>query len=137
MSSTNVEYAEGIYLDDGTLKKFKDADLTKQVEELNSNTLKMPDYSNRYVILNGNGSYSITKYGFVQLDCRNSGTNSSKALCRLNINGVLIDQTSGSAGDSAWLYYTSPLYPVSPGDSVQITSASWSDINIVYFYPLL
>ena len=27
MSSTSVEYAEGIYLDDGTLKKFKDADL--------------------------------------------------------------------------------------------------------------
>ena len=30
------QYTEGIYLEDGTLKKFKDADLTQKVEELNS-----------------------------------------------------------------------------------------------------
>lgn len=35
MSSTNEEYVEGIYLNDGTLKKFKDADLTQKVAELN------------------------------------------------------------------------------------------------------
>ena len=40
MSSTNEEYVEGIYLNDGTLKKFKDADLTQKVEELNSNCIK-------------------------------------------------------------------------------------------------
>ena len=31
------QYTEGIYLEDGTLKKFKDADLTQKVKELNSN----------------------------------------------------------------------------------------------------
>lgn len=100
--------------------------------------MKTPDYENRYAILNGSGTYSITKYGFVQLDCQNNATTVNKALCRLLINGIQIDQTSGSAGtDTKWLYYTSALYPVSPGDSVQTTSASWSNVNIVYFYPLL
>lgn len=120
------------------ISKMGDGTVTGAITELNSNTLKMPDYSKRYVILNGNGTYSITKYGFVQLDCRNGDTNTNKALCRLFINGVQIDQTSGPpSADSKWVYYTSALYPVSPGDSVETTVASWSGINVTYFYPLL
>ena len=82
MSSTNEEYVEGIYLNDGTLKKFKDADLTQKVAELNSNKL------DKFILLHSAEKSSPGTYSY------SSGKSAS------SVSLFLIIHRTGSTYDS-------------------------------------
>ena len=112
-----------------------DTENNNRIYQINQLSELIPDYSQQTVILNGNGEHVMSRNGWIQIHARNYVA-VPKAILRLNINGKLVDETSGSSGtDTNYMYYTSGLYPVKKGDVIKVADASWSQQNYIYFYP--
>ena len=91
-----------------------------------------PDYANASVLVSGNGnSATVTKKGYVYVVAANGATGASKPIFRLEINGTIVFAQTGR--DDNYSYLGSGLYPVSPGDVVNIYTATFSGTNEVHF----
>lgn len=77
-----------------------------------------PDYTN-LTELGTTGIFTIDTPGFVQLSCSSLSTEAS-IFHRIKINGVVVDQ--GYTVSRNYNYYCSPLFPVSPGDTLETIS---------------
>lgn len=77
-------------------------------------SIARPDYTNR-TMLGTKGTFTIDTPGFIQLSCSSLSTEAS-IFHRIKINGVVVEQ--GFTVSRNYNYYTSPLFPVSPGDTI-------------------
>ena len=91
-----------------------------------------PDYTN-YTSLGTKGTFTIDAPGFVQF-CVSSLSVSTSIFHRIKINGVSIDQ--GYTETRNYNYYTSPLFPVIPGDTIETMGSPENVSYNTYFYNL-
>lgn len=77
--------------------------------------IAIPDYTNQ-TRLGATGTFNIDTPGFVQFCCSSESTEAS-IFHRIKINGSVVDQ--GYTETRNYNYYTSPLFPVMPGDSIE------------------
>ena len=94
--------------------------------------LVTPDYTNK-AVLGTIGTFTIEALGFVQLTVSTGGTETS-IFHRININGNTVDQ--GHTGPRNYTYYTSPLFPVSPGDTLETIVEPENLTNRTYLFNL-
>lgn len=78
-------------------------------------SLARPDYTNN-TVLGTTGTFNIDTPGFVQF-CSSSLSTVASIFHRIKINGSVVDQ--GYTETRNYNYYTSPLFPVMPGDSIE------------------
>ena len=95
-------------------------------------SIARPDYTNR-TRLGTKGTFIIDTSGFVQFCC-SSGSTEASIFHRIMINGVVVDQ--GHTASRNYTYYSSPLFPVSPGDTLETIGDSDKLGYDTYFYNL-
>ena len=78
-------------------------------------SIARPDYTN-CTSLGTTGTFTIEKPGFVQF-CASTGSTNTSIFHRIKINDVTMDQ--GYTESKNYNYYWSPLFPVSPGDTLE------------------
>lgn len=98
-----------------------------------------PNYSLSFVLLDGINSCTIDTNGYIQVHGSNGAYSSTtavdKPIYRVTINGNVVSEVHGNGVDTnAYTSFRSALYPVSVGDIVAITTASWNQYNRVLFY---
>lgn len=95
-------------------------------------SIARPDYANR-TKLGTMGTFTIDTPGFIQFRCSSDSTIAS-IFYRIIINGFAVDQ--GYTVSRNYNYYTSPLLPVMPGDSIE-TICEPNELKYeTYFYNL-
>nr|DAO56865.1 MAG TPA: hypothetical protein [Caudoviricetes sp.] len=95
-------------------------------------SIARPDYTNR-TRLGTKGTFTIDTPGFVQFCC-SSGSTEASIFHRVKINGIVVDQ--GHTESRNYTYYSSPLFPVSPGDTLETIGDSDKLGYDTYFYNL-
>ena len=98
----------------------------------NAESLARPDYTNQ-TVLGTKGTFTIDAPGFVQFDVSSMSVSTS-IFHRIKINGIVIDQ--GYTMSRNYNYYLSPLFPVSPGDTIETIVDPENLSNNTYFYNL-
>lgn len=98
----------------------------------NAESLARPDYTN-HTVLGAAGTFTIDTPGFVQFGV-SSGSIGTSIFHRIKINGNVIDQ--GYTMSRNYNYYWSPLFPVSPGDTIETIVDPENLLNNTYFYNL-
>lgn len=96
-------------------------------------SLARPDYTS-HTVLGTKGTFTITNPGFIQFGVT-TGKLETSIFHRIKINNVTIDQ--GHTITRNYTYYWSPLFPVSPNDTVETISEPENLSNSTYFYNLL
>lgn len=95
-------------------------------------SIAIPEYTS-LTKLGTTGTFTIDTPGFVQFCCSSLSSEAS-IFHRIKINGVVVDQ--GYTVSRNYNYYSSPLFPVSPGDNVE-TIGDAEKLNYrTYFYNL-
>lgn len=95
-------------------------------------SIARPDYTN-LTSLGTKGTFTIDKPGFVQFSC-SSGSTEASIFHRIKINGSVTDQ--GYTETRNYNYYTSPLFPVIPGDTIETIGNPENVSYNTYFYNL-
>lgn len=95
-------------------------------------SIARPDYTN-LTSLGTKGTFTIDKPGFVQF-CASTGSTDTSIFHRIKINGLVVDQ--GHTETRNYNYYTSPLFPVIPGDTIETIGAPENLSYYTYFYNL-
>lgn len=97
--------------------------------------LVFPNYSaSQNIITAAGSSYTILQDGYIDAWASNGANATRKPLLRLSINNITVAQTTGS--DETYTYTTLPMMPVKAGDVVKLVEGSFTNVNIVRFYPL-
>lgn len=95
-------------------------------------TIARPDYT-RSTRLGGTGTFVIDTPGFIQF-CASTGSVTASIFHRIKINDAVVDQ--GYTETRNYNYYTSPFFPVVPGDTI-VTIGNPDELGyITYFYNL-
>ena len=94
--------------------------------------IAIPDYTNQ-TRLGATGTFNIDTPGFVQF-CSSSLSTDASIFHRIKINGVVVDQ--GYTVSRNYNYYTSPLFLVSPGDTLETIGDPGELSYSTYFYNL-
>ena len=95
-------------------------------------SIARPDYTN-YTSLGTKGTFTIDAPGFVQFCCSSLSTTAS-IFRRIKINGTVVDQ--GYTISKGYNYYWSPLFSVSPGDTIETIGDPDGLSYNTYFYNL-
>lgn len=93
----------------------------------------VPDYSGWTVVISSAGNtYMVEDYGYIMAVGHNGSSTATKPLIRVKINdlGPLIAMTGRN---DTQVYMSSGLFPVAPGDVVELSDGTFSDYNRVFF----
>lgn len=95
-------------------------------------SIARPDYTSR-TVLGTKGTFTIETQGFVQFSCLSDSITTS-IFHRIIINDVVVDQ--GYTVSTNYNYYMSPLFPVSPGDTLETIGDPENITYCTYFFNL-
>ena len=95
-------------------------------------SIARPDYTNR-TKLGTTGTFTIDAPGFVQF-CASSLSVSTSIFHRIIINRIVVEQ--GYTVSRNYNYYSSPLLPVMPGDTLETIGGDDELSYDTYFYNL-